>query len=723
MNEVKAKAARAQELRRRLMSNNTGGGHDSAGSSSHIGTGGGASGSSASSTAATGQSSSFRFTRIDNFSGIFGFLHPDHPCKVTYVQSNGQRLDFPCASAALFHVQYGPAFSANLSPDWQERYEDEYPHSAKQLRTAVDALESLESWSAQRLMACEKILRDKFHRSKEMSTSLRETGERPLVWENDCYDIFWGTVQGKGQNQLGRLLQIVRATFRKEGGGAELSEQDEWLYKCAGLSDDKMERTQVVLDEVKEGISVAQHHLALDRALHFVGRQQDICQLVPQHPSTSRRHAAFAYCSGGLFGVTDLGSKAGTKVNARKLDHGELCVLNEGDRVTIGESTRYYRVRFDRRSTQKQLQAERTALLSDLSVDVATGFADIEKQGHVQLFVGGLSFDVTRSRLLQLFREEVKNSLVVEVRLPQEHGPDGGKKGGDDLSTADAGASFDDPKAQRGFGFVTVGSLDEAKKACLALDGYVLEGRSIGVRIAEGGGKGKGKDSKSSKGGKHKDSQHDKHTVGVGRDKNGSFGKEDMKGAPYSALDDRRHTSSDHYSNYPSSSGQPQQNSHYGQQGYYDSSVSNMAPPRPRAETQNAAVARRFVEHAVSGNNAAAAAAAQQRQDAPLSRGENSAKEQVEAKSTAAAAVEAAKRSSSADVAYSSESEEESERSRSRKRRKKEEKKLKKKLKKEARKLKKKLKKEIKSKKRERSSSDDDHRDDASSNGSDSESD
>ena len=87
-----------------------------------------------------------------------------------------------------------------------------------------------------------------------------------------------------------------------------------------------------------------------------------------------------------------------------------------------------------------------------------------------KLYVGNLSFQTTEDQLAQLFAEygTVGRASVVTDR--------------------DTGRS-------RGFGFVEMGSDQEAQAAISALDGTMIEGRTIQVNVArprEGGGGGGG---------------------------------------------------------------------------------------------------------------------------------------------------------------------------------------------------------------------------------------
>jgi hypothetical protein len=60
----------------------------------------------------------------------------------------------------------------------------------------------------------EILLRDKFRRNGDLRERLRATNHYQLINTTQgasASNLFWGIVDGKGQNQLGRLLEEIRA--------------------------------------------------------------------------------------------------------------------------------------------------------------------------------------------------------------------------------------------------------------------------------------------------------------------------------------------------------------------------------------------------------------------------------------------------------------------------------------------------------------------------------
>jgi cold-inducible RNA-binding protein len=77
-----------------------------------------------------------------------------------------------------------------------------------------------------------------------------------------------------------------------------------------------------------------------------------------------------------------------------------------------------------------------------------------------KLFVGNLSFKVTETELQEVFQQA---GTVVSVSIPTDKYT--GKK--------------------RGFGFVEMGSQEEAEQAIQALNGRALAGREMAVNLAK----------------------------------------------------------------------------------------------------------------------------------------------------------------------------------------------------------------------------------------------
>lgn len=82
------------------------------------------------------------------------------------------------------------------------------PGEAKRLGRSV---ELRPGWDDQRLVVMRTLLRTKFFGYPDMGDRLLATYDAVLIEGNTWGDRFWGQVDGRGENWLGRLLMQVRA--------------------------------------------------------------------------------------------------------------------------------------------------------------------------------------------------------------------------------------------------------------------------------------------------------------------------------------------------------------------------------------------------------------------------------------------------------------------------------------------------------------------------------
>jgi len=75
------------------------------------------------------------------------------------------------------------------------------------------------------------------------------------------------------------------------------------------------------------------------------GRNKEMADVLLQHPSISRRHAVLLHGKSGNMYVMDLGSSHGTFINKKRLKRDQREVLQDGDTVKFGASSREYVVR------------------------------------------------------------------------------------------------------------------------------------------------------------------------------------------------------------------------------------------------------------------------------------------------------------------------------------------------------------------------------------------
>ena len=138
--------------------------------------------------------------RIDSFRGKFSFLSNFH-------------LAATCYEAVLYPTSEH-AFQAAKSfrpEDREQIRRARTPAEAKKLGRYVNLRPD---WDQVRTNVMFYVVLDKFARNPNLLRDLLATGDLPLIEGNTWGDTFWGQVNGKGENHLGKALMSVRSVFR-----------------------------------------------------------------------------------------------------------------------------------------------------------------------------------------------------------------------------------------------------------------------------------------------------------------------------------------------------------------------------------------------------------------------------------------------------------------------------------------------------------------------------
>lgn len=67
-----------------------------------------------------------------------------------------------------------------------------------------------EDWETVKLDVMYEVVKAKFTQNEELKIKFLDTGDSILEEGNTWRDTFWGTVNGRGQNNLGKILMRVR---------------------------------------------------------------------------------------------------------------------------------------------------------------------------------------------------------------------------------------------------------------------------------------------------------------------------------------------------------------------------------------------------------------------------------------------------------------------------------------------------------------------------------
>ena len=102
--------------------------------------------------------------------------------------------------------------SVGIFRDAGSEYDVDYVGAPHQLYT-------LAQWDRKKLSVMSEILLDKFVRDPALYRALIDTGEKHLEESNWWGDVFWGTCEGTGENNLGKCLMSIREQLQGNNWG------------------------------------------------------------------------------------------------------------------------------------------------------------------------------------------------------------------------------------------------------------------------------------------------------------------------------------------------------------------------------------------------------------------------------------------------------------------------------------------------------------------------
>ena len=68
-------------------------------------------------------------------------------------------------------------------------------------------------WEEVRISVMEEVQIAKYQQHPELASKLMATGDAELIYNNECGDTYWGVFNGKGENNLGKVLMKIRNKF------------------------------------------------------------------------------------------------------------------------------------------------------------------------------------------------------------------------------------------------------------------------------------------------------------------------------------------------------------------------------------------------------------------------------------------------------------------------------------------------------------------------------
>lgn len=144
--------------------------------------------------------------KISKFRGKYSFLSNFYPCIIEY-----EGITFPSAEHA---------FQAAKVLDTDKRITMAVCPTPADAKHFGRHLPLRGDWDQVKVSVMKAIVKDKFTRNRAYRTNIQklllDTADMYLEEGNSHGDRFWGTVNGVGENWLGKILMEVREEIRKE---------------------------------------------------------------------------------------------------------------------------------------------------------------------------------------------------------------------------------------------------------------------------------------------------------------------------------------------------------------------------------------------------------------------------------------------------------------------------------------------------------------------------
>jgi len=185
-----------------------------------------------------------------------------------------------------------------------------------------------------------EILR-KMHNFEAAVAWLTENG---YAYEyNDCFEL---TLAGMhAARQIQNVRGITTQTYPNDAGDEDdipeqitiptIESHPLRIRRDRSRTQDQVIRYMLAFDSPKNVLPIP----VLDGDV--LGRYGDVTIMMTQDEFVSNQHCRFSIQTAGdrsLLCVEDLGSRNGTFVNKRRLEHGQVCPLEHGSRVQVGST-------------------------------------------------------------------------------------------------------------------------------------------------------------------------------------------------------------------------------------------------------------------------------------------------------------------------------------------------------------------------------------------------
>ena len=139
---------------------------------------------------------------IESFQGEFAFLSNFFPSPIIV---NG--IKFPTVEHA---------YQAFKTLNMEEQIQIASLPTPGQAKRAGSRVELRPDWEEIKIHVMNKLVRFKFASHPNLAKKLQETGRKEIVEGNNWGDQFWGVSGGKGRNELGKILMVIREELNQD---------------------------------------------------------------------------------------------------------------------------------------------------------------------------------------------------------------------------------------------------------------------------------------------------------------------------------------------------------------------------------------------------------------------------------------------------------------------------------------------------------------------------
>lgn len=281
--------------------------------------------------------------KITDFFNQNSFLNNDHICLVHY--------------DGLLYASVTHAFQAARATSESLREQISNIHDIESMYEIVENLEDPPEWNKNRVKIMEMLIRDKFRRNHILRERLGETGSALLQnsyqSEPNPSNLFWGTVNERGENTIGKILMKIRSDIQKE------CELENWILCTFDLITEVSEMPRIILHVFKNEEKLRKIYLE-DKRFYTIGTALD-CDLKFRQESISAYHSIILFDKSLGLLIIDLNSTTGTYINSNRIKKSIPAPLESNDTLYFGEKTKKYKVEICiehvKREYEKRLRA------------------------------------------------------------------------------------------------------------------------------------------------------------------------------------------------------------------------------------------------------------------------------------------------------------------------------------------------------------------------------